>query len=420
MIDFSRRAMAVAVAAALSLGCVGCAAAGDQGGQEAAGDAATPTQDSGDGQSATTVEPKNSEPVAVAEPDPTAGGRIDVTQAGEQVATFHGDKYIVSDATVEQRSSAQTVQDEGLGLQEICVVHEPDAWKDADAIAWDRNSITYHGIPMSWGHLSLRYQYINEQGVGDEYAQWSRTTEEGFFTFGQEIEHMDVDGHTVAYMRDEVDLSSLVMQDLAQDGGEGADDGAQGMGATVMVFGYEQRAEKCAFSIEVTCEVDDGKTLDLSAEELLRQAYAPLEFVSKDSKVNAASYVSDVTITTADGAKKAVVGRKGDVMISYTPSEVVLLEGIESVSLTPQVRYSMAPVDAPGDGAESFDIDGRTVKAQVREQEVDYVDSTDVERIACIWVDMDGTPLYVEASMAINEDLPGVLERVVSGRVTTA
>lgn len=331
------------------------------------------------------------------ETDPTADGRIDVTTTGEQVATFHGAKYIVSDVTVDQESGEGL--DEGLGLQEICVVDQPDSWKTIESIGWDRNNLSYVNVAMPWGTVSYRYGYINEASGVEGIEEWSRTNETSYFEGYDSIEHTKVGDHDVAYVADRGTIEGAMgIEDLEAMAEAGADS------KSVSVYTYEQRADKCAFVISIACQVNDDST-ELSDEDIIADAYAPLEFKEKGSQVDAASFVSDLTLTNADDSASVVIARKGDVLISYTEHMAMLLGESNSEDMIASVTYDFAPEDAPADDVEEHEVDGKAVRVQMGE----------FTMIA--WVDVDGNPLRIEANMLENEDVDATLERVFAGRL---
>lgn len=330
------------------------------------------------------------------ETDPTADGRIDVTSTGEQVATFHGPKYIVSDVTVDQESGENLT--EGLGHQEICVVNQPESWESIESIGWDRNSLSYTNVAMPWGTVSYRYGYINEASGVEGIEEWSKTSEEGYFEGYDSIQHTQVDDHDIAYVSDDETLGVMGIEDLEAMAGEDAST------RSVSVYTYEQRADKCAFTVSIVCQVNDESTT-LSDEDIIRDAYAPLEFHAKDDQVGAASFVSDLTLTNADGSASIVVARKGDSLISYTDHMVMLLGESDSIETMASATYNFAPEDAPAEDAEQHEVDGKTVLVQAGEFSM------------ITWVDVDGNWLRIEANNLENEDVDAMLNRVVAGRL---
>lgn len=379
MKTLSQKVVACACAAALSLTFAGCAQQAEQAEQPATQEA---TEDQG-GRAAVRDES-----------DPAADGRIDVTQTGSQVATFRGSKYIVSDVTVDQQTGEGLT--EGLGLQEICVVEQPAEWGDISSIGWDRNSISYTNVAMPWGTASYRYEYVNEASGVEGTEEFSRASEEAYFAGFDQVEHVDVDGHAVSYMVDDAASGAMGIEDLE----------AEGMGVevpqrTISAYCFEQRADKCAFLATVTYQVADDSAFDLSAEDVVRDAYAPLRFFEKGGEVDAASYLSDVVITSADGASELTIARNGNVLVSYTEHSVLMLDEQSVSEDIATVSFDYAAGEAPYDDLTEYEIAGHVVRA--REE----------EGMLGAWVDMAGGTLYVETGIDEVEDVETVLNRIV-------
>lgn len=345
-------------------------------------------------------------------------GSIDVATTGSQVATFRGPKYIVSDATVDQLSGGR-VPDE-LGHQEMCVVNQPEAWEEIDSIAWDRNSISFTQVAMAWGKATYRYEYINEAGASETTEEWSRTTEDKYFADVQNVQHADVGGHALAYVYDD-------QGDAGVASGEMVDLEAQAMGIpttssgrTVSVRCYEQRADKCALIVTVTCAVNDGAPFDLTGEQILQDAYAPLEFLDKGAQTDAASFVSDVAISNAEGDKSIVIARNDDDLVSYTQYVAVLLGDDHSEGTVDMVSYNFAPTEELDGDVEEYQVGDYTVLASVIQNSWEFGEETVTDRLLDASVEIDGSQLQIEATIASDEDVEAALERLLTDRITVA
>lgn len=327
--------------------------------------------------------------------DPTADGRIDVTTTGTQTATYHGAKYIVSDVTVDQQTGDALT--DGLGLQEICVVNQPAAWENIGSIGWDRNSISYSKIETPWGTVSYRYEYLNEAG-GVETS--SRTSEDGFFKGHEGVEHMEVGDHAVSFVYEDLTSTDLAMgiPDL-----EATAEGASGR--EVSVYAFEQRGDKCAFTVTVTCEVTEEETFDLAGDDIVRAAYAPLTFEPKGATVNAASFLSDITLTNSDGGTELVLRRVGDSLVSYTEHSAILLGESQTSGALASATYDFAPEGSAPEYAEKYEAGDRDVMVVVEGQ------------LLIAWTDVNGSPLRIEANILDGEDVKATLDRVVTGRI---
>lgn len=341
--------------------------------------------------------------------DPTANGRIDVTTKGSQVARYHGSKYIVSDATADQTT-------DDMGLQEICVVRQPESWQQIKSIGWDRNSISYAGVSMPWGEISYRYEYVNEAGAAPEMAEYSRTKEENVLSGLQNVEHTELDGHQIAYAYDEQDEDyvSMGIVDLEAQA-QGEQEGTTGH--TVSLYSYEQRGDKCSFLVTATCLVTDDSAYSLSREDLLKEAYAPLEFASKDAEVDAASFLADVAISNASGDKSAVIKRDGKHLISYTEHSATLFDGEDNELLMLTTTYDYAPEEAAPEDAEEYEIDGRYVRALERSTSSEGFEEDIIESAIEAWVDVDGDTMHIRADIKDGESIEETLQRVIAGRI---
>lgn len=334
--------------------------------------------------------------------------RIDVSDTGADVATYQGAKYIVSDATIDQGSN-----DGDYGLQEICVVRQPDAWESVGSIGWTRNNITYTNVVFPWGNASFAYAYTNEAGAQSEEESWSRTTEESYFAGAEGVSHIDLDGHHVAYLRADSDQGDMGIFDME------AEENGWNPGSVVTLYTYEQRGDKCAFSCNAVFTIAEGSSADFLDEDLVKMAYEPLSFAQRDESVDAASYAADLAISNADGTKQLVIGRANDELLSYEEHKVSLLEDDDPDAIMRTTMYDFAPADTPEDDAEKLEVASHTVLATVSEV-TDASETGLAMRKVDAWVDFDGSPLHVEATMGEGEDLATVMERVVTNRVSEA
>ena len=391
----------------------------------------------GPAQDTTTAEPApaTETPAAPAasdkKPAPDDGKRIDVTKTGESVATFAGAKYIVSDATVDQ------AQSESYGLQEICVVHAPEEWAKAESIDWDRNSIAYSDIPMQWGKISYRYEYINESGATHEGGMLTRTNAKDFFAGADNLEQAKIGDHEVSYFVDNGSSNEIApgIHDL-----EAMTSGDVPAGRVVTVYAYEQRDEECSFVVTVTCMLDEGAEAELGGEALLSDAYAPLEFAEKNSQVDASSYEADLTVESSSGAHKVVVRHKDAQLLAYNRTAVTLglptndgglaittvdfapeggLEGLPaSTESTESYDPAFGYADIEVSDVEEHVVDGRTFNARTVSASLDMGEQgvTTVQELRA-WCDVDGDALYVKTNMEEGEDVEAALGRILSGRV---
>ena len=391
------RVQALICATALAVTAVGCSAPDNTSKQaEQASSSAQPLQT----------------PTAHDQADPKADGRIDVTTTGNQVATFRGATYIVSDATISQNTGDGLT--EGLGLQEICVVNQPEEWQEIDSLGWDRNSISYTGISMPWGKASYRYEYANEASAVEGTQEWSRTDVSVYFAGLGDVKETEVNGHKISYLFDEA-AANAGMEDLE----------AQAMGVesapgrSVSVYTFEQRGDKCSFLTNVNCSIqDESATLD--PEQIIKDVYAPLSFVGKDEKVDAASYLSDVEITSANNDHTVVLARKGDALASYSQHSVTMMGDSKSDFFSALTTYDYAPQSAAPEGAEEHTLGDRTFRVAVTENQWTYGEESGADYKLEAWTDVEGEPLRIEAAKGAEEDVETVLQRVVDGRIISA
>lgn len=366
---------------------------------------------------------------------PDAGGRIDVTQTGAQLATFDGPKYIVSDATVDQTAG------EAFGVQEICVVSPTESWGAVGSIGWDRNSISYNNMATEWGKLSYRFEYINEAGSDTLDATWSRTTEAGFFGEGVEVSHASVAGHDVAYVLNDDAVYEIApgISDL-----EAQASGQLPANSFVTVHAWESRGEACAFATSISCEIDENADVALEGEQLLADAYAALDFLKGDAgEVDAASFESDLTLLNADGSKQLVVKRDGATLLGYTSHSVTLANfgegnaystmtmdfapegGLDAMADVTSSLDEFSPdygyTDAQVSEVEEHEVDGLAVSARVASASLSMGEQGQtLTRELRAWADVGGDALYVQTTLQEDEDVEAALSRVLAGRVELA
>lgn len=389
MKSLAHNAVIFALAGALTLGLAGCGQA-----------MPSASQDGSQGQ-------------AAASGDASATS-IDVTTLGAPVATYEGAKYIVSDATVDQAAASDEQVD--LGLQEVCVVRPPAAWGSEGTLGWGRNSICYTRVPTEWGSYACNYAYRNESGVAQGAQTPVRASEEGYFENMGEVQHITIGEHDVSYVVDKGNESAKAIPDLEAQASEADADAAAG-DRSVTVYAFEQRADKCAFTSSVICSVDAGATFDLTGEQLVTQLYEPLEFVPYDQAqtLDAASYMADMTIADAADEHKVVVALKGGDLLAYSAHQIALADPTKERSAKHPVSYDFAPTDEPAEDAESYEVEGYAVSASMVEQNWGTGVCAPLDRVLTAWVDLDGSPLRIEAIMAQGEDMDAALERLVGG-----
>gem|GEM_PF-5546738 len=378
------------------------------------------------------VSPSDAEPAATeaaaTETDATPGNDtvaaeanaakgIDITTLGNVVATYEGAKYIVSDATVDQTTGSDAQAD--FGLQEVCVVHQPESWGQDGSLGWSRNSISYTYLPTEWGSITYNYSYRNESGAQASQGP-SRTTEEAYFDGLGEVQHVTIGDREVAYVVDENNSTVMGIPDLeAQAAAEGQPEGADPAadGRTIAVYAFEKRADKCAFNVSIVCNVNPGAAFDLTGEQLVAQAYEPLEFIAYQPGMvlDAASYRSNLTIADAAGERRLVVALKGGDLLSYGAHQVALVDiAGEGMTKNP-VRYDFAPTDTAPEGAEQREVEGHAASVNVAEQSWGTGEGAPVDRVLNAWVDFDGSPLRIEAILTQDEDVDAALTRLVGG-----
>lgn len=353
-----------------------------------------------------------SAPTAHDQTDPKADGRIDVTSTGEQTATFRGPKYIVSDATISQGTGEGL--NEGLGLQEICVVNQPEAWQEIDSLGWDRNSISYTGITMPWGKASYRYEYANEASAVEGVQEWSRTDVNAYFAGLGDVKEIEVNGHKISYLFDEA-AANAGLEDLEAE----AMGIEQTPGRSVSVYTFEQRGDKCSFLTNVNCTIQDESTT-LDPETIIKDVYAPLTFANKDEKINAASYLSDVEITSANNDHKIVLARKKDALASYSQHSVTMMGDSQSDFFSAISTYDYAPQAAAPEDAEEHTLGDRTFRVVITETPWSYGEESGADYKMEAWTDVEGETLRIEAAKGAEEDVETVLQRVMDGRIVSA
>ncbi len=433
----STRALPILVLSAV-LACplagYGCSQQQPAAGGENAQQAEQSGQEEQSGQ-ATKTEQANQQPAATQERQDD--GRIDVKKEAPKVATFFGTKLIASDATNTQQGAQSPNTD--YGLQEVCVIMQPEYWTQIDSIGWARNSVSYGRIAMPWGKLSYTFEYVNEANVEGLDAEISQTTPEAYFGNMQDVQTLQTDGRTVYFANDDAPSINgrFTIRDLeAPYYGDGRDTSHD-----VGIHAYEQRADKCAFTIAIKCQVDEGQQIDETDQELVADALKIVSFGTQEA-ANAASYESDVAITSADKSQSVVIKRNGSnlegfaehvVRIVEAPAseedwgsyiqydyafegDVASYEGIsaEVGEYTPDNGYQSVEVSDFAD----YDLDELKAHARVvtAEQSMGDVVQTVRELRACVEAP-NNKLLVVTASVREGESEQDALKRAVAGRV---
>ena len=143
----------------------------------------------------------------------------------------------------------------------------------------------------------------------------------------------------------------------------------------------------------------------MSAEQVVRDAYAPLSFKSANEQVDAASFLSDLTISNADGSKSLVIARNNEALISYTEHSVMLLSAADEMETLATTVYDFAPTDAAPEDGEKHEVDGKTALVEWDEYGI------------VAWLDIDGSALRVETTLRGGEQVDDALTRAISGRL---
>ena len=364
-------------------------------------------------------------------------GKLDVQAAAPSATTFFGDKLIVSDATDTQSGLESNTGD--LGTQEMCLIKQPESWTEIESIGWGRNYISYNNIATPWGSVSYSYTYNNEAGVTEDLGEFSLTTPESFFGSMDDVKELEVNGQKALYVRNDAPsvADRFMFEDLeaAMMGVER--DTSQDVGLHI----YEQRGDKCSFVVTVTCKVDQADAFGTSDEDLVKEALSVANFTTENAE-QAASYLSDVVFTSADGSKQVLVKRNGADLMSYTQHGAILAESDEGAEMNSLlVEYDFAS----GKDADAFatstadtqdmsedqgftnvevsdivdrEVDGYTVHARTVSADIDMIDEVITQRQLRGWIEYDGQLLGVEASMKDGEDMDAAIARVISNRLT--
>lgn len=368
---------------------------------------------------------------------PTDDGRLDL-QADASILTFAGDKAIASDATDTQQGM-ETSQS-GFGHQEVSVIKQPESWTDISQIGMGRNYISYQDITQPWGTLSYEFQYHNDATVeAEDELEWSQTTPEAFFGSMEDVQQIQTNGHTVYYVRDDAPsvAEKFAFEDMeAMLLGEERDTSND-----VRIHAYEQRADKCSFTVAIKCEANEGATIDMTDEQIVEQAFAVVNYVEGD-KANAASYLSDVAITSADDTKQLVIKRTNNDLMGFSKHAVAFSQPVQGDELHPSLvtvydfsneldeeafvaqlyDTSMYSAENGYDGAivgenEDHDIDGITVHARMMSIDMMWDEDITTSYQVCAWMEIDGKLLSVRAEARDNEEISDVLARVVKDRI---
>lgn len=371
--------------------------------------------------------------------------------ASVPVATFEGAKYIASSPNTEASDGMEVVN-------ELCVVRPPESWNTAQSISWSPSSIGYEKIATDWGTISYRFEYINEAGSEIAGTELSRTTETGYFGEGLATEHTQIGDHNIAYALSNTDEEQIAFGIIDLESKAADDEDSDQSNRYVTLNAWESRGENCAFTTFINCEVNADAADDLSGEQLLADAYAPLEFIAAnvadnaknaeattdatnaEATTDAAPYYADVTLTSADDAQSVVVHRNGADLTSYGRHNALLMteSGGLTLDFAPEGGLNNMP-DATASTSnyrsehgytavdvsdiEEHEVDGRTYHARVLTA---FIATGNAEqgnaeqepmRELRAWCDIDGNALYIKAIMRADEDASASLNRLLSGRI---
>lgn len=363
-------------------------------------------------------------------------GRIDIKSAAPNVATYSGDKIIASDATNVQEGMES--KQNGFGVQETCVVRQPESWTKVLSIGWGRNYVSYAGVEQPWGKGNYTFEYVNEASVEGVDAAVSQATPEAYFGSMQDVKELDANGQKAYYVRDDAPsvASKFVNQDLESMHSDGARDASN----DVKLHAYVQRGDKCALTVAISCEVDDAGQFGKSDEELVSEALSMLSFNEADV-AKASSYESDDTITSADGSKSVVVKRAGTELLSYAEHSLMIsVDGTGEDAMPKKATYDFsveadhqALAEMTGDagsmseengyegvdisGLSDYELGGYPVHARVVSAMLNLGDEYLEQGELRAWVEVDDKVLVVSAETNPGEDTDAAVQRVILDRL---
>lgn len=349
------------------------------------------------------------------------------------VATFDGPKYITNAFASGQAPSEASV------VPEACTINTSDTLAHAESIAWGPASITYNRVAKDWGNVTYRYEYLTKTGTEPAEAAPDRTTETGYFGQGRAVEHAQIGEHGVSFAMENSsdELVAIGIVDL-----EAKANNSNKAGSFIMLNAWEPRSEGCAFAVSISCEVNEGADANLTAEELLTDAYAPLTFeqTAAPSQPGVASSESDVTITSADDSRSVVVHRKGDTLVSYGRHKVILanpqassanstltvdyapeggLDAMDSLSAdTSMYNTELGFAEVGVSNKEDAQVEGRAWHARTVTTTIAVAEGdAKTEHELRAWTEVDGNALYVITGMDDGEDVATALLRTLTGRL---
>ena len=241
-------------------------------------------------------------------------GVLQTDEIGSQIATYEGDKYIVSDGiNSESQSNAYD------GFHELCLVETPENWESVEEELWSRNDLQYVGVATPYGFKSYQYKYINPfnstdvfithdesynelpvENPVDEYLKkvvndrqkgydWSndgRNPEDQISMEVTEIKKATIGDQEVSYRRCDIHDDHDI----------------------VIVYSAFQKTDDCIFCSSVAYDVIKEDDSEIDEIQFLNEAYSNISFYESEfDTIKASSPDSKRTIVSGDNKYRCVI-----------------------------------------------------------------------------------------------------------------
>ena len=269
-------------------------------------------------------------------------GVLNIKKIGSQIATYEGDKYIVSDGINEEyQKSAYT------GLQELCVIKVSEDWESIEEEIWDRNDFQFVGVATPYGTKTFQYKYINPFNTNDV-----------FITHDENYNELPVENPVEEYLNKTVNDRQKDYESL--NGYRDSDDqismetaeikkttiGEQEISYRrcdvfdshdiVIVQSAFKKADDCVFCVSAAYDILKEDDSEVDELQLLEEAYSNISFYNSGfDSIKASSPAAKRTIVSGDNENCCIVDDSSSKYYhynSYSTDPMEIAEGSWTVN----------------------------------------------------------------------------------------
>ena len=309
-------------------------------------------------------------------------GVLRTDKIGSQIATYEGDKYIVSDGiNDESQSSAYD------GFHELCLVKSPENWESVEEEIWKRNDLQYVGVATAYGFKSYQYKYINPLNTADVFV----THDESYNELPVENPVNEYLNKMVNDRQKDYDWSNELADPEDKISMEATEIKKATIGNlevsyrrcdirddhdVVIVYSAFQKSDDCIFSASVAYDIIKEDDSEIDEIQFLNEAYSNISFYDSGfDAIKASSPDSKQTIVSGDNKYRCIIDDSSSQHYYYdwySSDEQYSDDGDWSISFhvdTDSIMFQSQLNYVPSDDEyESYDI---VERPEIKEYDID-------------------------------------------------